>query len=517
MRADTEEFYDVAVVGGGHNALVAACYLALAGKKVIILEKQDQLGGATVSVLAFPEFEARLSRYSYLVSLLPDQILSDLSLNFQTLSRSVSSFTPYQDLRGDQGLLINREFDDESRNSLLALTPDGSDLEGWQKFYSMVESAAKAIAPTLLKPLPTEEEARVLMGDQAWLDLVLTPLGRTIEKYFSHDLVKGVVLTDGLIGTFANSENFAANICFLYHLIGNGTGEWKVPKGGMGVLVTELERRAKELGVEIRTNVEVIQIEDQEKEVFLRSRDQAWRCSILLAGCSPQSLSSISDLPSPPFLEGSQLKINMLLTGLPQLKSGIDPRIAFAGTFHIDEGFSQLERAYEQASRGEIPNPIPAEMYCHTLTDPSILSSELQSLGFHTLTLFALHTPAALFDFDHDKNKMVITERLLERLNRYLKEPIEKYLAYDSSGMPCIEVKTPQELEQALGLPRGNIFHGDLSFPWKSPSNKARWGVETVSPRIFIAGAGARRGGGVSGISGHNAAMAALETFEYLA
>jgi phytoene dehydrogenase-like protein len=234
----------------------------------------------------------------------------------------------------------------------------------------------------------------------------------------------------------------------------------------------------------------------------------------LLANCSPQVLEKIAGIKAPALRDGSQLKINMVLKELPQLKSGIDPKKAFAGTFHINESYFQLERAFEEASQGKIPTEVPSEMYCHTLTDPSILSSELRDRGFHTLTLFALHTPAALFDQNHDAVKAEITKRTLAGLNDYLVKPITEYLALDVHGKPCIEVKTPQELEIALGLPRGNIFHGDLQFPWKSDNDPRKWGVETSSTRIFIAGAGAVRGGGVSGIAGHNSAMSALETLK---
>jgi phytoene dehydrogenase-like protein len=206
----------------------------------------------------------------------------------------------------------------------------------------------------------------------------------------------------------------------------------------------------------------------------------------------------------------------MVLQKLPELKSGIDPRVAFAGTFHINESYFQLERAFEEARSGKIPTEIPSEMYCHTLTDPSILSPELNARGFHTLTLFALHTPASLFDKDHDAVKEEVVKRILSGLNDYLVRPISEYLALDEDGAPCIEAKTPQELEQAIGLPRGNIFHGDLQFPWKVNGDPRKWGVETNSQRILIAGSGAVRGGGVSGIAGHNAAMAALETLKNL-
>ena len=203
--------------------------------------------------------------------------------------------------------------------------------------------------------------------------------------------------------------------------------------------------------------------------------------------------------------------IDVVLCRLPRLKSGLDPSIAFAGTFHIDESFEQLETAFRQAKAGKIPDVIPSEIYCHTLTDPSILSPKMQADGNHTMTLFALHTPASLFDKEHDEVKKEVTARILRGLNAYLAEPIEELLLKDNLGRPCLEVKTPQELEAEIDLPRGNIFHGDLSFPWQSEGEHSKWGVETSDERILLAGAGSKRGGGVSGIGGHNAAMAALE------
>ncbi len=508
--------YDAIIIGSGHNGLVAACYLALSGKKVIILEKNDYIGGATTSIEAFKGVDARLSRYSYLVSLLPDQIIRDLSLNFTTISRTVSSYTPYFDDEGDKGLLINRNFDEETKESLSLLTGNDEESLAWQNFYSSVLEFAQAVAPTMLQPLPTESEIQELVDPLTWIELVENTLGQTLHDNFFDDLVKGVILTDGLIGTFTGANDHAANKCFLYHLIGNGTGEWKVPQGGMGALVAELVRRCDELGVEIKTNVEVTSLQEEGSSILVTTQDEVLRAKIALANCSPQVLEKISGIPAPSLRDGSQLKINMVLQKLPELKSGIDPRVAFAGTFHINESYFQLERAFEEARSGKIPTEIPSEMYCHTLTDPSILSPELNARGFHTLTLFALHTPASLFDKDHDAVKEEVVKRILSGLNDYLVRPISEYLALDEDGAPCIEAKTPQELEQAIGLPRGNIFHGDLQFPWKVNGDPRKWGVETNSQRILIAGSGAVRGGGVSGIAGHNAAMAALETLKNL-
>jgi phytoene dehydrogenase-like protein len=241
---------------------------------------------------------------------------------------------------------------------------------------------------------------------------------------------------------------------------------------------------------------------------------ETYRAKDLLFAAAPQHLARLRGQAVPDSLEGSQIKINMLLSRLPRLKSGVDPRLAFAGTFHINESFSQLEAAYTSARDGKMPHQLPLEMYCHTLTDPSILSAELIEKGFHTLTLFGLHTPAQLFDADPEGVKALAKERAIASLNEYLLDPIESVLAPCRDGSLAIEVKSPLDLENDISLPRGNIFHRDLDFPFldegSGTSSDQLWGAETDDENIYLAGAGARRGGGVSGIAGHNAAMALL-------
>ncbi len=500
--------YEVAIVGGGHNALVAACYLAKAGKKVVLLEKNKEFGGATKSVYAFEGVDAKLSRYSYLVALFPDQIKEDLDLEFETLSRSISSYTP----SGNTGILINRNFDAESRESIAAFSSNNEESDAWERFYKRIGEVAEVLAPTMLEPLKEEAEIKALIGDELWDEFVAQPLEETLNKYFKNDVVKGIVLTDGLIGTFASASERLSNICFLYHLIGNGTGEWRVPKGGMGKLVEALLQRANSLGVEMRAGTEIIDINTSQDGVKVKlNTGEELKAEVLLSGAAPKVLERLTGIKASPFRDGSQVKMNMVLKRLPNLKSGMDPKKAFAGTFHIDESYEQLERAYHQAKSGVIPDVIPSEMYCHTLTDPSILSESMQAAGNHTITLFALHTPASLFDKDHNQVKAEVSKRILAGLNSYLVEPIDELILNDLSGKPCIEVKTPQELEAEIDLPRGNIFHSDLIWPWRTQDEQGKWGVETTHDRILIAGAGAVRGGGVSGIAGHNAAMAALE------
>ena len=160
---------------------------------------------------------------------------------------------------------------------------------------------------------------------------------------------------------------------------------------------------------------------------------------------------------------------------------------------------------------GEIPALAPCEAYCHSLTDPSILSAPLRAAGAQTLTVFALHMPARLFAGDHAAAKARAVSATLASLDAVLAEPIADCLWQTPDGEPCLEARTPLELESELGLPAGHIFHRDLAWPFAQDDGEVgRWGVETSRPNVWICGAGARRGGGVSGIAGHNAARAVL-------
>jgi phytoene dehydrogenase-like protein len=229
----------------------------------------------------------------------------------------------------------------------------------------------------------------------------------------------------------------------------------------------------------------------------------------VLSGVAPAVLARLRGTTdaAPRTAPGCQVKLNMLLDRLPRLRSGVAPEDAFAGTFRLNEHERDLAAAFYAAERGDLPPKPPAELYCHSLTDRSILGPDAPE-SQQTLTLFGLHTPASLFRADNEGARAVITERYLDELDRHLAEPIRDCLATDADGKPCIEAKTPLDIERELGMPEGNIFHGDLDFPWTEAGGG--WGVETDDPRLFLCGAGALRGGGVSGVAGHNAAMALL-------
>ncbi|MFI1937998.1 phytoene desaturase family protein [Streptomyces purpureus] len=508
--------YDAVIVGGGHNGLVAAAYLARAGRSVLLLERLETTGGAAVSTRPFAGIDARLSRYSYLVSLLPAKIVNDLDLVFAVRKRTVSSYTPVERDGRATGLLVGGGAD-RTRASFAALTGSDDAYESWLRFYERTRRAAERIFPTLTDPLPTREELRARVDDETtWRMLFEEPIGVAIEEHFTDDLVRGVVLTDALIGTFADAHDASLlqNRCFLYHVIGGGTGDWDVPVGGMGALTDALADAARRAGAEIATEHDVTRIETDGRAAEITYRSAGSNGTVaarhVLVNASPQALAGLLGESSPPPAEGAQLKVNMLLTRLPRLRdTTVDPREAFSGTFHIAEGYGQLGAAHREAAAGRLPTTPPSEIYCHSLTDRSILGPELAAQGYQTLTLFGLHTPARLFIDDNDAARAALLKATLAELDTHLAEPLADCLAVDADGRPCIEAKTPLDLERELRMPGGHIFHRDLPFPYADDST-GRWGVETAHANVLLCGAGAVRGGGVSGIPGHNAAMAVL-------
>jgi phytoene dehydrogenase-like protein len=491
--------WDATVIGGGHNGLVSAAYLARAGWRVLVLERLGEPGGAAVSARAFAGREELLSRYSYLVSLFPERILRDLGVSVELRERRTSAYAP-------PGLLVDDRADSpRTAASFEAVTGSRGEHEAWLAWHAMTGELARRLFPTLTEPLIDRAAARELLGP-AWAPLVERPLGEGLRERFRDGLVRGVASSDALIGTFTHvdDESLRQNRCLLYHVIG---GKWRVPVGGMGALTGELASAAVRFGAELRCSAEVTRVDDGQVTWLEDGREHVVDTRYVLSGVAPGELARLmGEEPPEPAPERSQTKLNLLLERLPRLRSGVAPSDAFAGTFRLNEHEDQLAAAHRDASEGRLPDAAPAEIYCHTLTDPSIALS-----GRHTLTLFGIHTPARLFRDDNDAARATMRERYLDALDEHLAEPIRDCLALDADGQPCVETKTPLDVEAELRMPGGNIFHGDLDWPWvDDPSEAGRWGVETDDPRVLICGSGARRGGCVSGIPGHNAAMALL-------
>src|SRR5436190_21639807 len=325
--------YDEIILGAGHNGLVAATYLARAGLSVLLLEKNNYLGGATTSQQLFPDYDARLSRYSYLVSLFPEKIIRDLGLNLELRRRSTASFTPYVNGKSHDGLLLSNVDEQISRQSIVDLTGSETEYEQMKKFYHLSRVFAEHVWDTMLEPLVPRNEFRRRfdvdpVSREAWRSLAEEPLGRAIERYLQDDLIRGLVLTDAKIGIFTHPHDpsLVQNRCFLYHLIGNKTGEWKVPVGGMGIVARELERAARAAGAEFLTNVDLLSVDLSGKSrsvhFELNGQQRTIEAQFLLVSFGRNVLANFTDKPfrADAADEGSVFKINMLLRRLPPLK-----------------------------------------------------------------------------------------------------------------------------------------------------------------------------------------------------
>ena len=518
--------YDVVILGAGHNGLVAASYLGRAGLSVLLLEKNDYIGGATTSQRLFPDYDARLSRYAYLVSLFPQKIIRDLGLNLDLRRRAIASYTPYVNHGHRSALVLSNLEKDVSRKSIVDLTGSDAEFERLKNFYNLPRVFAEQVWDSMLEPLVAKKEmaGRFNVDEisrEAWRSLVEEPLGNAVERYLRNDLVRGLVFTDAKVGvfTYPHDPSLVQNRCFLYHLIGNKTGEWKVPVGGMGAVSSELERTARKSGAELLTNVHVHALNVSGKtrgvEFQVDGKRDAVEARFLLVNFGRNVLAKFTGRLFQPDRtdEGSVFKINMLLRRLPKLKAKAYPATeAFCGTFHSDEGYQEMNLSYDQASEGRLPEKTPCEIYCHTLTDDSILEPDLRKEGFHTMTLFGLDAPWSLFARDNENVRRDAEKKFLASINQWLEEPIENCLAVARDGRPCIESKSPVDIEDALGMYRGNIFQNAPTWPFAERREQAgTWGVETEYENVFFCGSSALRGGAVSGIPGHNAAMKVLE------
>lgn len=512
--------FDVVVVGAGHNGLVAAGYLARAGLTVLVLERRAHVGGAATNAAPFDGHTARVPSYASVVSLMPPQILEDLGVAVPLAPRAMASYTPVIRDGKAKALIVERPEGRATRNSFIDLTDSGREYDVWCSFYSEVMAMARVVWPTMTQPLPTEREISEALDPATFRELTTTPLGQIIERRFADDTIRGVVASDALRGTFTsmNDGGLRQNRTFLYSMMGTGASDQLVPVGGMGALSDGLAGAATRSGAQIRTGAGVSSIRAGEDTAEVRwdegGQTYAVEARFVLANVAPWVLHILMGEPDDVDMkpEGSQLQVNFLLDRLPRLKSGLDPTIAFAGTLHVGHEYSAIEAAYADAAAGRTPSVVPGSFVCPTLTDRTILDAASNQ---HVLSFFGLHTPASLFQSNSPLTKGTLVSRAMAQLDAVLAEPLEGCLAKDASGRPCIEAKIPQDLEFELAMPGGHIFHGDLDWPWAS--NRARldtpaqaWGVQTDHAPVLLCGSGARRGGAVSGIGGHNAAQAVL-------
>ncbi|MFD1945304.1 phytoene desaturase family protein [Nocardioides aestuarii] len=481
------------VVGGGHNALVAAAYLARAGLSVLVLERLERRGGVAGATDLFPGHGARFARHSSFLSPLPLGVVEELGLDLPRAPLPTPCAPP----------------------------PGHDDHEAWRAFHTDVAGVIDRVAPTLLEPLPVERAVREAVDDAAWADLVLRPIGETVERRFTDDTVRGLVAADALVGTSASlhDPSLAPNRTFLHRHLGRRPGaDQPLPLGGRGADL--LAQAAVEAGAEILTSAGVSRIEGGDEGAEVTWHDATGGHTVgsrhVLSDVAPWVLRILlgdgEDPDSKP--AGSQLAITMLVERLPSLRSGDDPATALAAGLPVG-GYAGLEQARLDAAEGRLPAALPGELRSPSLLETGVLGDESAD-GRHLLTFLGHHTPAALFAHDRDARRDEAVERALASIDELLTEPVRSLLATDHDGSPCLTAAVPQDVEDDLATPGGQLFHGDLEWPWapnraRLETPAQRWGVQTDVGSVLVCGSGARRAGVVAGVGGHNAAQAVLE------
>ena len=507
--------YDVVVVGAGHNGLTCANYLQRAGRKVLVLERSDRIGGACVTEELFPGF--RISTASYSLSLLLPEIVRELGLNLDIRPKDPGAFIPFE---GGGGLFLWRDAA-RKREEIARLSE--KDADAYPKFHELFDEASRRLHPLLSYPATRKQARRAFRQsdvERLFARTVDGSIADLCEEYFETDVMRGMMASQGIIGSAAGPRTPGTAYIFLHHAFGQAAGDlgdWGFVRGGMGAITGELARVFREAGGEIRLEAEVAQVKVGDRRrvngVVLASGEEI-DCDAVCSNADPKrTLGMISEIDLPPEYredvellptEGTVVKVNCALSGLPKFEGvgdgGDRPGPEHMGTITIAPSIDYLETACEQAAEGRPAENMFCEAWIQTATEP-----ELAPEGKHTLSVFAQYVPYTLAEGSWETRRDEIGDTVLRTLERYapgLTDLVEDRL-----------ILGPPDLEARFGLTGGNIFHGEILPDWlfeKRPTNSwHRYRLPLAG--MYLCGSGAHPGGGVCGAPGRNAARAVLE------
>lgn len=518
--------WDAVIIGAGHNGLISAGYLAKAGKRVLVLERREIVGGACVTESVWEGY--RVSVGAYLCSLLLPNIIEDLELKqqgFEVYRRETSGFTPFLD---GNSLFF---YPDEARmrealERFCAETPQ--DVEAYFAFEADVERVATVLDEVMLQsPPPTLDALKAKFEEAGILSLFAEFMEGSVrallESRFQNERLKAVLSTDGLIGTYGGVSSPGTAYVLVHHYLGKvlgSRGSWGYVRGGMGQITQGLAQVVQEHGGVIRTGVTVerILVEQGRCVGVLLEGGERIEATAVLSNADPYCtfvtlLGEDSPVAGKPGLwrdlvekGGASAKINLAVSELPQFTC-LPPRddrqtigAEHLGTVHLCPDMDYLERAWEEASRGYPSTEPMIEVYLQTATDRSLTPE-----GKHILSLFVQYFPYNLAPgLDLDTERERFADRVIEILGRYAPNVPASILHR--------QVLTPRDLEARFGLTGGHIFHGDLLPPhlWNARPGEGFSGAKTPIPGLYLCGSGAHPGGCVFGAPGYNAAQMVL-------